>query len=835
MRTTLSLICFVITLVVTKIQAQSRTVELLTNWKFSKYDAGAAFQEDFDDSDWHEVSIPHDWAVEGDFDFANDVQLTMVVQDGETKPNYRTGRSGALPYVGVGWYRTNYQVSPSDLSQKVQLLFDGAMSSSKVYINGEYVGERPFGYISFYFDISKFLKAGKNTIAVRLENYNTQSRWYPGAGLYRKVSVIKTQKTHVKTWGTFVTTPKISKKNASVQVKLELLGEGHFTIKNDIIDPNGKLVATKTTNTNISSEKTLSETFEVSKPQLWDLESPNLYTLKTSILEGDNIIDTYETRFGIRSIRFEVDGFYLNDKQIRFQGVNMHHDLGPSGAAFHRELFVRQMKKMKAMGVNAIRFSHNPPAPEALDVCDEMGLLAIDEAFDEWQIGKVTNGYSKDFDTWSKTDLTDMILRDRNHPSIIMWSIGNEILEQYQRDPNKITKYLNDIVKTLDTTRATTAGFNSANNALVSGMASTVDVAGFNYKPGVYAAIRKKYPNLKFYASETGGTVSVRNSYKFPVVYDTLHNKRGASLNTFVFPDGLPGNYESTQVPWGYPPVKEFASQEKNTSVYGEFVWTGYDYLGEPSPYHHAKSRSSYFAPVDFVGLEKDKYYLYQTQWRKDKDVLHFFPHWTWPELEVKSFPVVCYTSYDKAELFVNGKSYGIQTKKPLESLNFENSDIKVEASGGGNWDLTKAYAIVWDNVVYEPGEVKVVAYNTKGKKAAEMTRVTAGKPHHIKIEPEIESINSGEVGVYVVSMLDKNGNLCPHFNENMNIEVTGAAKFYASGNGDPTNMQNLSKPQRKFFNGQAVIYVKSTNTGNVSIKTTSGDFSAIHNSLIVK
>jgi beta-galactosidase len=814
--------------------AQNRTTELLTDWKFTNYDYGAAFQEKFNDKDWENVIVPHDWAAQGDFDFANDVQLTMVIQDGETKPRYRCGRSGALPYVGVGWYRTMYKVSSKDLAQKLQLQFDGAMSNARVYINGDYVGERPFGYISFHFDITKFLKKGENTIAVRLENYNSQSRWYPGAGLYRKVSVIKTNKTHVKTWGTFVSTPVITKRKAIVNVKLDLIGNGDYTVKNEVFNPKGKLVASTTNAIVIDENKIITDEFAISKPSLWSLEKPSLYSLKTTVLDGVTEIDSYKTTFGIRSIRFEVDGFYLNDKKVRFQGVNMHHDLGPTGAAFHRELFVRQMKKMKEMGVNAIRFSHNPPAPEALDVCDEMGLLAIDEAFDEWQVGKVMNGYSKHFDQWAKTDLTDMILRDRNHPSIIMWSIGNEIMEQYKGNP-KICNYLNDIVKTVDTTRATTAGFNSSNGALKNGLAFVVDVAGFNYKPGIYHKIREKYPNLKFYASETGGTVSVRNAYKFPVVFDTLRDKRGAALHTKVYADGHPGNYETTQVSWGYPAFKEFAAQEKNTSVYGEFVWTGYDYLGEPSPYHDAKSRSSYFAPVDFVGLEKDKFYLYQTQWNKEKEVLHFFPHWTWPKLNVKSFPVVCYTSYEKAELFVNGKSYGIQTKKPLRNYSYENKVLERPASGGGNWDLMKAYAIVWDDVVYEPGEAKIVAYNKRGKKVAETTRVTAGTPHHITIQPEISLIKNGEVGVYVVSVVDKDGNLCPHYNKNMNIKVDGAAKFSASGNGDPVNMQKLSKPERKFFNGQAVIFVQSTKKGNIILETKSGSLNASNNSLIVQ
>ncbi|WP_042506579.1 glycoside hydrolase family 2 TIM barrel-domain containing protein [Algibacter lectus] len=814
--------------------AQSRTVEILKDWKFSNYDYGAAFQENFDDAEWENVTVPHDWAVKEDFNFTHDIQLTMVIQDGETKPKYRTGRTGALPYVGIGWYRTKHTISAADLEEKVQLMFDGAMSNAKVYVNGKYVGERPFGYISFYFDITKFLKPGDNTIAVRLENFNSQSRWYPGAGLYRKVSITKMNKTHIKTWGTFVSTPQITKKQALVHLDLEVLGEGDYTLLNEIIDPNGKQITQSSKSISLNGEEKLSEDFKVTKPQLWDIKTPHLYKLKTSILKNGNLVDSYITNFGIRSIRFELDGFYLNDKKKRFKGVNMHHDFGPVGAAFHKELFVRQMKKMKDMGVNAIRFSHNPPAPEALDICDEMGILAIDEAFDEWQLGKVLNGYSKQFDLWAKKDLSDMILRDRNHPSIIMWSIGNEIMEQYKHDPNNITAYLNDIVKTLDTTRATTAGFNSANNALESGMAATVDVAGFNYKPGIYHKIREHYPNLKFYASETGGALSTRNSYKFPVVFDTLQNKRGTSVNTELYADGQPGNYENTNVPWGYAPYKELASQEYNDFVYGDFIWTGYDYLGEPSPYHTAKSRSSYFAPVDMVGLEKDKFYLYKSEWNEDAEVLHVFPHWSLPEMTGKEIPVVCFTTYDKVELFVNGKSYGIKTKEKPLVPEFLAKDIKKEASGGTTMAQLKAYAMVWEHVVYEPGEVKVVGYNKKGKKVAETKRVTPGKPHHIHIKNEVQKINDGEVAVYVVSVVDKDGNLNPHYNKTMSIEVSGAAQFLASGNGDPTNVQNLSKPTRDFFNGQAVIYVQSKSKGAILLKTVSGELEGTNTAVIV-
>jgi len=812
----------------------AQETELLRDWKFTNYDYGNAQAVDFNDGEWKSVTVPHDWAIKEDFNFTHDIQLTMVIQDGETTPKYRTGRTGALPYVGIGWYRTKYNISASDLEEKVQLMFDGAMSNAKVYVNGHYVGERPFGYISFYFDITDFLKPGDNTIAVRLENFNSQSRWYPGAGLYRSVSVRKMNKTHIKTWGTFITTPKITKKHALIHLDLEVLGEGNCVVVNEIIAPDGKQITKSSREITLNGEEKLSKDFKISKPKLWDIETPHLYTLKTSILKNGEVVDINTTNFGIRSIRFELDGFYLNNKKVRFKGVNMHHDFGPVGAAFHKELFVRQMKKMKEMGVNAIRFSHNPPAPEALDVCDEMGLLAIDEAFDEWQLGKVLNGYSKQFDLWAKKDLSDMILRDRNHPSIIMWSIGNEIMEQYKHDPNKITAYLNDIVKTLDTTRATTAGFNSANNALESGMASTVDVAGFNYKPGIYHKIRAHYPDLKFYGSETGGSISTRNSYKYPVVFDTLQTKRGTSVNTELYSDGQPGNYENTNVPWGYAPFKEFASQEYNDFVYGEFVWTGYDYLGEPSPYHTAKSRSSYFAPVDMVGLEKDKFYLYKSEWNEDAEVLHFFPHWSLPEMKGKEIPVVCYTTYDQAELFVNGKSYGIKNKEKPLIPEFLAKDIKKEASGGTTMAQLKAYAIVWEDVIYAPGEAKIVAYDKKGKQVAETKRITPGEPHHINIKNEVQLVNNGEVAVYVVSVVDKDGNLNPHYNQNMTIEVSGAAEFLASGNGNPTNIQNLSKPTRAFYNGQAVIYVQSNSKGSITLKTSSGDLEGTNTSVIV-
>ena len=815
--------------------AQNRTVELLKDWKFTNYDYGAAFQEKFDDSNWKSVALPHDWAAEGAFSFENDIQLTMVIQDGEKTPNYRSGRSGALPYTGVGWYRTYVEVK--DTNKVYNLLFDGAMSHAKVYVNGQYVGERPNGYISFHFNISSFLKKGRNTIAVRLENFNSQSRWYPGAGLYRKVSFIQKEKNHIPTWGTYVTTPVIEKSKATVHAEVEIVGDGMVSVKNEIYNADGKVVASNIQEVNTTTTKKAVVDLQLGKNNitLWDLENPYMYTLKSTILTNGKESDAVVTPFGIRKLAFKVDGFYLNGKKTRFNGVNMHHDLGPTGAAFYPNLFKRQMLKMKEMGVNAIRFSHNPPAPEALDICDELGLLAIDEAFDEWQMEKVNNGYSKDFDLWAEKDLTKMVLRDRNHPSIIMWSIGNEIMEQYKNDPNNITGYLNDIVKKVDTTRATTCGFNNPLNALPNGMALKVDVAGFNYKPGSYHIFRKMYPNLKFYASETGGMVSLRDTYRFPVVFDTIRDEKGLALNTNTYKDGRPGNYETTGVRWGYPAYKEFASQDVNDFVYGEFVWTGYDYLGEPSPYHFAQSRSSYFAPVDFVGLEKDKFYQYKSRWNQKVKTLHAFPHWSDPAEEGTVFPVVCYTNYDRAELFINGVSKGIKTKEKLDPTLFQNTSFNTHGSGGASFGLMKAYAIVWENIVYEPGEMKIIAYDKKGRKTETLMYKTAKPAAKITITPEAISLKEGEVAVYKITVTDSEGNWQPNYDTLFNIEVSGAGMFLASGNGDPTNLQKLTDPKRDFYKGKAVVFVKAIEKGTINIKVKSKDFEEINASVMVK
>ncbi len=815
-----------------KLALAQNTAEILKNWKFTDYDYGAAFQSDFNDDDWREITLPHDWAAESNFDFSNDIQLTKVVQDGEETVKYRCGRSGALPYTGVGWYRTH--ISINTISKSYEILFDGAMSHAKVYVNGQYVGERPNGYISFYFDISPYLKKGDNVIAVRLENFNSQSRWYPGAGLYRKVSLLTKEKNHIPTWGTFVTTPSIQKKSATINAEINIKGEGILTLKNEVINASGNVLLSSEKEINASEIKKTSVSFKLNKPKLWSIETPNMYQLKSTIITNGKISHTTITPFGIRKIAFETDSFYLNDKKVKFKGVNMHHDLGPTGAAFYPNLFERQLLKLKEMGVNAIRFSHNPPAPEALDLCDKHGFLAIDEAFDEWTIGKVKNGYAKHFKQWAKIDLEEMIYRDRNHPSIIMWSIGNEILEQYRHDPENITGYLNTIVKNVDTTRATTCGFNYAIGALKSGMALKVDIPGFNYKPSSYHIYRKEYPGLKFYASETGGSLSLRDTYKFPVVFDPIRDKKGLSKNTNLFDDGYPGNYETTNVRWGYPPFKEFASLDYNDFVYGEFVWTGYDYLGEPSPYHNAKSRSSYFAPIDFVGLEKDKFYLYKSRWNTKEKVLHAFPHWNNPAEEGTQFPVVCYTNYAKAELFVNGVSKGIRTKQKIDPSKFLNSDFTKHGSGGASFDLMKAYAIVWDSITYKAGEIKIVGYDKNGKKGKTIIHKTAKKAAKITITPEVTQLKEGDVAVYIISIVDENGNWQPHYNELMNIDVSGAGTFLASGNGDPTNLQRLTTPERNFYNGKAVVFIKATSKGSINLKITSNDFSVKNQTVTV-
>ncbi len=787
-----------------------RNMKNLKNWQFINSDPGGAHLKNFDDSRWRSLTIPHDWAIERDFDINNDAQIITVSEDKDTKPRLRTGRTGALPSAGIGWYRTSFNIN--DISKKYQLYFDGAMSNAKVYVNGNYIGERPYGYSPFYFDISTFIEKGNNKIAVRLENFESQSRWYTGGGLYREVSLIQTDSNHVSTWGGQITTPKMSKKKASINITTNLVGNGKVTVIQKIKDVTGKILLKHSKKIKLYESKNLKQIIILEKPILWSPKTPVLYQLETIVKQGEKILDTLITAFGIRSIAFKKDGFYLNNQKIKFKGVNLHHDLGPLGSAFYPNAFERQIKKLKKMGVNAIRFSHNPPAKKAMEICDKHGVFTIVEAFDEWQVGKTTKGYNLYFNDWAERDIKNLVKRDFNHPSIIMWSIGNEVKEQGTLSGFKVGQLLSKYVKEIDETRPTTAGFNNVKGVLSNKLFDAVEIVGWNYKSHLYQKLHQDYPKMKMYAAESSSAASSRGIYKFPVV-----------LNKFKkYNDLTKSAYATESVVWGTLPDKDFDMIEANSFVYGEFVWTGYDYLGEPSPYNEEwPTRSSYFGIIDLAGIPKDRYYLYQSHWSEDENVLHVLPHWSWKGREGKKTPIMCYTNYHKVELFVNGKSMGAQIKKDYDN-SLDNILDYNQWRSNVSWELLQKYRIIWDDVIFQQGEIKVVAYNKKNIKVAEKITKTAGKPYAIKLTPEEKKIKIGDIGFIRVEVIDKNGVICPKATNKLQINVTGAGIYKASGNGDPTNLESFHKPERSLFSGAATIYIEGQKSGEISISVKS-------------
>jgi len=811
----LSLLC-------TSVVAQ-RQVTNLQIWQFLNSDRGGAELIEFDDNNWRTLNIPHDWAIEGKFDINHDAQLVIVTEDKDTKPRLRTGRTGALPSAGIGWYRTSIGID--DLNKNYELYFDGAMSHAKVYVNGKYVGERPYGYSAFYFDISAFLKIGDNKIAVRLENFEDQSRWYTGGGLYREVTLIERNPTHVPTWGIQITTPEISKSKACVKAKTNLVGTGMVDVTQRIKNAEGVVVAEKTNTIDLSSSNTIEQEIKVKKPKLWSPKSPNLYYLETVVTQNNKEVDITTNTFGIRSIDFRDDGFYLNEEQVKLKGVCLHHDLGPLGTAFYPNAFRRQVKMLKEMGVNAIRFSHNPSASKALDICDELGVLVIAESFDEWKKGKTVRGYNLYFDEWAERDMKDLVKRDFNHPSIIMWSIGNEVKEQNITNGATVAKLLHDFVKEIDITRPTTAGYNEYGGAIANKLTEVVDIVGWNYKPHLYDKFHQDFPKLKMYAAESASAVDCRGIYKFPF-----------QLNDYKkYDDLMLSAYGVHAVRWGSIPDKEFALQEANPFIYGEFVWTGYDYIGEPSPYNEDwPTRSSYFGIIDLAGIPKDRYYLYQSHWSDTEKVLHILPHWTWEERVGTKTPVMCFTNYDKVELFVNGKSMGIQSKQAYDGKQDNVYNYNDWSSGTVSMDLLRKYRIIWEDVTYEPGEIKVIAYDKTGKKIAEEIVKTAGTPYRIRLTPEERNIATGEIGFIRAEVVDENGVVCPKATNKLSIKVSGTGVYKAAGNGDPTNLEPFTKPERSLFSGAAIIYIEAIKQGKIMVEVNSENLVVGRATLIV-
>ena len=784
-----NLLILIISVLSFNLSAQNRSIILLNNgWKFINKEVSIAEKPGYNDQSWEDVNVPHDWAISGHFDMNIDLQWTQVIEDGEKKPRLRTGRTGALPEYGVGWYRINLPVTTADKDQKIYLEFDGAMSLTKIYVNGVYVGEHPYGYSSFSFDITKYIQLGsENVLAVRLENKPESSRWYSGAGLYRNVRIVKTEKTHVSCWGTFITTPQITKNKAVVNIRTEIENDrptqDKVKLVTEIYNASGQKVASVSSTQNPNNQLTFNQNTQIKNPELWSIETPVLYKAVSTVFVNNVITDEYTTTFGCRSIRFDKDsGFFLNEKPVKIQGVCMHHDLGALGVAVNYRATQRQMEMMKEMGANAIRTSHNPPSPELIQICDSIGLLVIEEAFDEWKDGKNKNGYANYFDEWAKSDIESMVRRDRNHPCIIAWSIGNEIREQNTPNGKEVAKFLVETCKLNDPTRPTTAGFNNHNGAIKNGLADVVDLVGFNYKPYDYAAKHKQYPDYILFGSETASTVSSRGEYKFPAV-----EKKGPWYNDYQV-----SSYDLEYPNWASTADTEFEAQDDNDFIFGEFVWTGFDYLGEPTPYNEGTpARSSYFGIVDLAGLKKDRFYLYQSKW-SDKPVLHLLPHWNWEDRLGQNVPVFCYTNYPKAELFVNGKSMGVKEKNKSSKYT--------------------RYRLMWDNLIYEPGEIKIIAYNDKNDSVASEVIKTAGEPYAVKLTVDRQTINANgkDLAFVTVEVVDKGGNLCPRANNLLFFEVNGNGRLKALCNGDATDQTSFVSNYMRVFSGKLVATVES-------------------------
>ncbi len=786
--------------------AQQRTETLLEKgWKFMKGDVADAMKPDFDDKQWEAVTVPHDWAIYGPFDRSHDLQEVAVTQNLETAASVKTGRTGGLPYVGVGWYRTTFEAPAGKL---VSLVFDGAMSEARVYVNGQEVCFWPCGYNSFHCDVTPYLnkEGAKNLLAVRLENRPQSSRWYPGAGIYRNVRVVATEAVHVPVWGTQLTTPHVSAEYASVCLKTTVEGAGMKDVRilTQILSPEGEVVASKDNTMKINHGQPFEQNFLVDAPRLWSPETPYLYKAVLKIYVDGLQTDEYTTRFGIRSIELVADkGFFLNGQHRKFQGVCNHHDLGPLGAAINVAALRRQLTLLKDMGCDAIRTSHNMPAPELVELCDEMGFMMMVEPFDEWDIAKCENGYHRFFKEWAEKDMVNMLRQYRNHPSVVMWSIGNEVPTQCSPEGYKVASFLQDICHREDPTRPVTCGMDQVSCVLANGFAAMLDVPGLNYRTHRYVESYEKLPQNLVLGSETASTVSSRGVYKFPAEL-----KKQA-----MYDDHQSSGYDLEACSWSNVPDEDFALADDYDWTLGQFVWTGFDYLGEPSPYDTDAwpSHSSVFGIIDLASLPKDRYYLYRSIWNKRDNTLHMLPHWTWPGREGENTPVFVYTNYPEAELFVNGKSYGKQRKLTADEAR--------ALQGKDSLWLQRRYRLMWTDVPYEPGELKVVAYDNSGKKVEEKTVRTAGKPHHLEVVADRTALSADgkDLAYITVRVVDKDGNLCPADDRLVSFTVKGAGSFRAAANGDATCLDLFHLPRMHAFSGQLTAIVQSgAESGNL-------------------
>lgn len=781
-----------------------RKTDFTDDWRFSLSDSPDYSRPDFDDSGWRTLDLPHDWAIEGDFD----------------ENNPATPGGGALP-GGTGWYRKTFTADSSDIGRRFYIDFDGVYMNSTVYINGHELGTRPYGYISFRYDLSPYLNyGGRNTVAVRVDNSDQpNSRWYSGCGIYRNVWLNKVDPIHVGLWGTYVTAEVKSDSKAEVTVctTIENTSGQHadISLRTVLYGPDGKQAAKSVTNgipIPAGTGKETTQTMTVRQPALWDIDDPQMYTAVTEIILDGKTVDRYETPFGIRTFRFDPEsGFFLNGRHVKINGVCMHHDLGCLGAAVNTRAIERQLTILKQMGCNGIRTSHNPPAPELLDLCDRMGFIVMDEAFDMWRKKKTANDYARFFDKWHERDLSDMVLRDRNHPSVMIWSIGNEVLEQWSdaaadtlsleeanlllnfghsaeqlaREDSMsvnsmLTRKLADIVRRLDPTRPVTAGCQepSPDNHLF--RAKALDIIGFNYHDDWFSGVPENFPGMPFLVTESVSGLATRGYYRMP------------SDSLFIWPQVWPfydpsmscSSYDNCHVPWGNSHEGTMRLVKENSFISGQFVWTGFDYIGEPTPFWWP-ARSSYFGIVDLAGFPKDIYYMYQSEWRPERNVLHLFPHWNWTkgqEIDVWAY----YSNADEVELFLNGRSLGVRSKQPGQ------------------------FHVSW-KVKYEPGVIRAVA-RKDGKTVNEDEQITAGAPYRIHLKADRSEIlaDGDDLSFITVEILDKDGTLCPLADNNVRFSIEGPGFIAGVDNGCQTSMERFKSSARKAFNGKCLAVVQN-------------------------
>lgn len=778
--------------------AQRSDILLEKGWKFSRGDSGV----------WEKVSVPHDWAITGPFDISNDLQTVAVVQDGETRATLKTGRTGGLPYVGKGRYQTVFKVEDG---REAVLLFEGAMSRAHVKVNGVEVIFWPYGYNSFWCDVTDALLPGgeENLLEVELENLPQSSRWYPGAGLYRPVHLITTSAVHVPVWGTYITTPQVDRDKALVRHAIKVEGLAHGTpldISTRILDACGN-VAAEERSSFVMGEEMVQE-LSLPNPELWSPEHPALYLAESSIIVDGNVTDCYQTRFGVRTAEFvKGQGFLLNGQPRKFKGVCLHHDLGPLGAAVNESAIRHQLELLRDMGCDAIRTTHNMPAPVLVRLCEEMGFMLMVEPFDEWDVAKCTNGYHLYFDEWAERDMVNMLHQFRNSPSVVMWSIGNEVPTQCSPGGARVARFLQDICHREDPTRAVTCGMDRVDCILSNGFGETVDVPGLNYRTFRYEDAYNALPQGFILGSETASAVSSRGIYHLPahLAFSELHDDHHCS------------SYDLDACSWSNVPDIDFALAEDYPWTLGQFVWTGFDYLGEPSPYSTDSwpNHSSMFGIIDLASIPKDRYWLYRSVWNTTEPTLHVLPHWNWEEGQ--NVPVFVYTSWPSAELFVNGESQGrvYKSRALRKCTGVQNDSLQLSR-----------YRLMWNDVVYHRGEIKVVAYDDAGHAVDSTVTRTAGKPHHIVLEKSSSGslVPDGKTLAYItVSVVDRYGNLCPDASNLIRFKLRGAGRIVGLANGDPTCLEPFQGSQMHAFSGKMTLIVSSgSKSGKIRVKAKS-------------